>query len=301
MTQPRARQDPVSCASCRKKKLKCDREQPCFNCTTRRVSCDYWPGIKSVGASLSRTVAVPKTDQLRDLQLENNEIKARLERLEQLIISSSNKPGLQDSSPATADGSSTGRGDEGLSFEASSTGQFGDHRPTKVRRIARADAPATVFPSPSTSMANTPDADAAKDYKGDYQWLEGVGMATTRHSRQHELILYRNAREYKAFATIVAHSHTHYHIGRDQKVCIVAGPRSSNHFASNIRRDPIAATAVYRTIGSDSAHNTLSHGPTRLGSTLSSPRRRPLCGARRNGAPPRHPYKSRLLLGSGTV
>lgn len=35
------RQDPVSCQSCRKKKLKCDRQQPCSNCRSRRILCNY--------------------------------------------------------------------------------------------------------------------------------------------------------------------------------------------------------------------------------------------------------------------
>ncbi|KAH8689888.1 hypothetical protein BGW36DRAFT_307264 [Talaromyces proteolyticus] len=35
------RQDPVSCQSCRTKKLKCDRQQPCHNCQTRRNECVY--------------------------------------------------------------------------------------------------------------------------------------------------------------------------------------------------------------------------------------------------------------------
>lgn len=35
------RQDPVSCESCRRKKLKCNRQQPCSSCVTRRLVCSY--------------------------------------------------------------------------------------------------------------------------------------------------------------------------------------------------------------------------------------------------------------------
>lgn len=35
------RQDPVSCESCRKKKLKCDRNIPCSSCATRKLPCNY--------------------------------------------------------------------------------------------------------------------------------------------------------------------------------------------------------------------------------------------------------------------
>ena len=37
------RQDPVSCESCRKKKLKCDRQFPCSSCSTRGLACSYEP------------------------------------------------------------------------------------------------------------------------------------------------------------------------------------------------------------------------------------------------------------------
>ncbi|KAF3024693.1 hypothetical protein E8E15_010111 [Penicillium rubens] len=35
------RQDPVSCESCRKKKLKCDRGLPCSSCSARKLECSY--------------------------------------------------------------------------------------------------------------------------------------------------------------------------------------------------------------------------------------------------------------------
>jgi hypothetical protein len=38
------RQDPVSCQSCRKRKLKCDRKTPCSGCSTRHLECIYHNG-----------------------------------------------------------------------------------------------------------------------------------------------------------------------------------------------------------------------------------------------------------------
>ncbi|PWY96644.1 C6 zinc finger domain protein [Aspergillus sclerotioniger CBS 115572] len=35
------RQDPVSCESCRLKKIKCDRQQPCSSCLARQLDCIY--------------------------------------------------------------------------------------------------------------------------------------------------------------------------------------------------------------------------------------------------------------------
>jgi Fungal Zn(2)-Cys(6) binuclear cluster domain len=39
--RPPPRQEPVSCQTCRKRKLKCDRQQPCYNCRSRGISCSY--------------------------------------------------------------------------------------------------------------------------------------------------------------------------------------------------------------------------------------------------------------------
>ncbi|KAE8378274.1 hypothetical protein BDV26DRAFT_261875 [Aspergillus bertholletiae] len=46
------RQDPVSCESCRRKKLKCNRQQPCSSCITRRLPCSY--GVASDAAHTQR-------------------------------------------------------------------------------------------------------------------------------------------------------------------------------------------------------------------------------------------------------
>jgi hypothetical protein len=40
-TRKQPRQDPVSCQSCRKRKLKCDRLLPCSGCSSRHLECIY--------------------------------------------------------------------------------------------------------------------------------------------------------------------------------------------------------------------------------------------------------------------
>ncbi|KAJ5152760.1 uncharacterized protein N7482_009238 [Penicillium canariense] len=70
------RQDPVSCESCRRKKLKCDRCLPCSNCASRRTDCSYGgygPGTASLAKkagiqtaerpSLDNTVTPPRVTQ----------------------------------------------------------------------------------------------------------------------------------------------------------------------------------------------------------------------------------------------
>lgn len=45
------RQDPVSCQSCRKRKLKCDRNTPCSCCTARKLECIYTTNPVTVSAT----------------------------------------------------------------------------------------------------------------------------------------------------------------------------------------------------------------------------------------------------------
>ncbi|PYI32130.1 hypothetical protein BP00DRAFT_162963 [Aspergillus indologenus CBS 114.80] len=51
------RQDPVSCESCRTKKIKCDRQQPCASCSLRRLTCRY-----------ERSGAIARDNSTRDTQ-----------------------------------------------------------------------------------------------------------------------------------------------------------------------------------------------------------------------------------------
>ncbi|KAF7180069.1 hypothetical protein CNMCM7691_009235 [Aspergillus felis] len=45
------RQDPVSCESCRRKKLKCNRQRPCSSCVTRRLDCSYGMSLERIEPS----------------------------------------------------------------------------------------------------------------------------------------------------------------------------------------------------------------------------------------------------------
>ena len=65
------RQDPVSCQSCRKKKLKCDRQQPCSNCRSRRILCIYAVGNVAHQYAHPR-VAPPVTATDSPLSTSNN-------------------------------------------------------------------------------------------------------------------------------------------------------------------------------------------------------------------------------------
>lgn len=61
----RPRQDPVSCQSCRKRKLKCDRKTPCSGCSTRHLECIYHNSNPQSPAALP-SLAQPFSEQAVD-------------------------------------------------------------------------------------------------------------------------------------------------------------------------------------------------------------------------------------------
>ncbi|PLN77659.1 hypothetical protein BDW42DRAFT_202522 [Aspergillus taichungensis] len=85
----RTRQNPVSCRLCRLKKLKCNRQQPCSNCSARGVGCEYF----------GRNAGFTPTDcteprQALPAAAESAEFQARLTRLEEAVF------GKQDDRPS---------------------------------------------------------------------------------------------------------------------------------------------------------------------------------------------------------
>lgn len=75
MRRGRTRPDPVSCQSCRSKKLKCNRVQPCSNCTARGISCHF------LVPPTRQTETAPATQSIPD-------ILGRIERLESIVLRS---------------------------------------------------------------------------------------------------------------------------------------------------------------------------------------------------------------------
>lgn len=73
MRRNRARAEPVSCQSCRAKKLKCNRVQPCSNCTTRGITCSFLVPPRGQADTTSR----PHSDL---------GIVERVERLESIVL-----------------------------------------------------------------------------------------------------------------------------------------------------------------------------------------------------------------------
>lgn len=64
------RQEPVSCQSCRKKKLKCDRQRPCSNCRSRRILCNY--AVANVAHQYAPPPVAPATTTHAPLLTSNN-------------------------------------------------------------------------------------------------------------------------------------------------------------------------------------------------------------------------------------
>lgn len=78
--QPRQR--PISCHLCRVRKLRCSRQFPCSNCTSRGVVCQH------EGIAVSAAAAAGGQPQLKSPALKDAstlELLARLERLENIV------------------------------------------------------------------------------------------------------------------------------------------------------------------------------------------------------------------------
>jgi hypothetical protein len=73
MPRDRTRPDPVSCQTCRSKKLKCNRVQPCSNCTARGITCKFLiPPQEKTGTTSTF--------------YSNAELLGRIKRLESIVL-----------------------------------------------------------------------------------------------------------------------------------------------------------------------------------------------------------------------
>lgn len=84
--QPYQRQRPVSCHFCRSRKLRCNRESPCSNCSARGITChlyasDIRPCATDQFGIVGRSNVPDSHDDL------SQGILNRLERLEQALLS----------------------------------------------------------------------------------------------------------------------------------------------------------------------------------------------------------------------
>lgn len=72
-----SRSRPVSCHFCRLRKLKCSRQFPCSNCTSRGTTCQLYPTPSSPSLQ----------NDLEELPATSNpDVLARLRRLEEIVI-----------------------------------------------------------------------------------------------------------------------------------------------------------------------------------------------------------------------
>ncbi|KAF5980682.1 hypothetical protein FCOIX_4705 [Fusarium coicis] len=99
MSTYRASRLPVSCRPCREKKRRCDRNQPCSNCTQRQLTCVYENGSRTTNSfdsealpegNLGDTLVNPHESSsvfspLRQLDL-NKEMLDRLSKLEKAVF-----------------------------------------------------------------------------------------------------------------------------------------------------------------------------------------------------------------------
>ncbi|EMD00763.1 hypothetical protein BAUCODRAFT_20800 [Baudoinia panamericana UAMH 10762] len=136
------RQEPASCESCRKKKLRCDRGLPCHNCQTRSIQCEYQG--RRPPTTVEQPSHIPSSSQ-PDLAAENATIKARLARLEEAVY----RNGFATSTPPSA---------------------VSEAAPVSYNAGLR---------SPVTPQVSSPEPEHVKGYCEDSKWLDVVMVAGT--------------------------------------------------------------------------------------------------------------------------
>lgn len=111
-----SRSRPVSCDFCRSRKLRCSRQFPCVNCTSRGLTCQLNESVRTRTENV--TTSAPGVTSANDVQPSafENEVMTRLRRLEYIVIEQG-----QDESPATAStGSSMQMGSPPVQVQPSS-------------------------------------------------------------------------------------------------------------------------------------------------------------------------------------
>jgi hypothetical protein len=84
--QPYQRQRPVSCHFCRTRKLRCNRESPCSNCSARGITCHlYASDVRPCASDQFGVVGRSNVPNSHDDPSQG--ILNRLERLEQALLS----------------------------------------------------------------------------------------------------------------------------------------------------------------------------------------------------------------------
>jgi len=149
----RPRQEPVSCQSCRRKKLKCDRQQPCHGCASRGLQCEYASSVAQTAVASTATSTSSCHATPDDLRAENVAIRARLHALEKVVFES----GKVNGTPPEA---------TRLSSSVKTTPTFDDDG--TCSRASLAEDSSTSIESIAQQM----------DYShSDYQWLKGSGSS----------------------------------------------------------------------------------------------------------------------------
>ncbi|KAJ3545166.1 hypothetical protein NM208_g2649 [Fusarium decemcellulare] len=69
MQRSRTRPDPVSCQSCRTKKLRCNRVQPCSNCTARSLTCNFLVPPRQFERSTTTSDIIQRIERLESIVL----------------------------------------------------------------------------------------------------------------------------------------------------------------------------------------------------------------------------------------
>jgi hypothetical protein len=124
---------PLSCVTCRRRKVRCDRRNPCNHCTKAGIDCVF-PAASGRGLHHH-----PHDEATRQAKKKQTELLTRLRRLEGVVEDLTEQLKARgESSPSASGGSSSGAGTAGRQGSLASTS---DRRASDLTSISRAEDP----------------------------------------------------------------------------------------------------------------------------------------------------------------
>ncbi|RGP74614.1 hypothetical protein FSPOR_1191 [Fusarium sporotrichioides] len=159
----------LSCSSCRQRKLKCDRDEPCSNCVARNVSCQYAPWPRG------RAAAQRRDNRQTDL----NDRVRHLETLLGSIVSQlPSQQGSSSGSPSIKSPASTYITNQG-SLHSSSNGDSTEVKPGRLM----ANPNETIYVSSSHWSAICHEVEYIREHLDETNESADLGIADQAQSQ----------------------------------------------------------------------------------------------------------------------
>ncbi|KAF5548205.1 bikaverin cluster-transcription factor [Fusarium napiforme] len=113
-----------SCTYCRYRKVKCDRQKPCYNCLRVKRNCSYPAGRGRAAKKSTRTLDTRLVDRLQNLENIIKELTSQVEATTDAVPSGNNTD-ADEIEPHRGAGGKSLLGEDGATHDASTNQQLG--------------------------------------------------------------------------------------------------------------------------------------------------------------------------------